>query len=101
MATQALQRQGSRARKRSAELAAEMLAQARADRERLRVGGAGWADADLEGPLVALARNLRRPNATFELPLEPLAHWERARRRTRKRAAACPTSRWRRRSCGS
>ena len=78
---QALQRQGARNRKRSAELASGVLAQARADRERVRTSGqgpaaAGWSDADLEGPLVALSRALRRPNATFELPLQTLQQWE-------------------------
>lgn len=79
---QALQRQGARARKRSGELAQSVLAQAKADRERLRALGRGdaavWQDADLEGPLVALSRSLRRPNATFELD-EPTMHkWEEA-----------------------
>ena len=79
---QALQRQGARARKRSAELASNVLAQAKADRERLRASGKGgtasWSDADLEGPLVALSRALRRPNATFELDEPTLRTWEEA-----------------------
>jgi hypothetical protein len=79
---QALQRQGARNRKRSQELASSVLAQARADRERLRASGrgadSGWSDADLEGPLVALARALRRPNATFELALDRMREWENA-----------------------
>ena len=77
---QALQRQGARNRKRSAELAQSVLAQARADRERLRESGrvGEWSDADLEGPLVALARSMRRPNATFELEPTTLHEWEEA-----------------------
>lgn len=76
---QALQRQAARNRKRSNELASSVLAQARADRERLRTSGrsfAGFSDSDLEGPLVALARTLRRPNATFELSMEVQKRWE-------------------------
>lgn len=79
---QALQRQGARARKRSAELAQSVLAQAKADRERLRALGRGdaamWQDADLEGPLVALSRQLRRPNATFALEERTMREWEEA-----------------------
>jgi hypothetical protein len=75
----ALQRQGSRARKRAHELASSILVQAKVDRERLRTsGGTGWSDADLEGPLVALWHRLRRPNATFELSLDDLGEWEAA-----------------------
>ena len=75
----ALQRQASRAHRRAQELAQSMLSQARADRERVRQSGQGhWSDADLEGPLLALYRRLRRPNATFELPLPTLSEWERA-----------------------
>lgn len=78
---EALQRQGARARKRAHELASDVLAQARADRERLRErSGEPWSDSDLEAPLKALARTLRRPNATFELPLDLLAQWESAAR---------------------
>ena len=74
---QALQRQGARARKRAGDLASSVLSQAKADRQRLReVGGTTWKDVDLEPPLVALARQLRRPNATFELPLDTLREWE-------------------------
>ena len=40
---QALQRQGARNRKRSNELTSSMLAQAQADRERLRASGGGAA----------------------------------------------------------
>ena len=69
---QALQRQGSRARKRAQEVASSILAQSRSDRERQLASGGSWSDSDLEGPLIALARQLRRPNATFELPLETL-----------------------------
>ncbi len=75
----ALEHQAARAHRRAQELAQSMLAQARADRERLQLqGDAQWSDADLEGPLRALARRLRRPNATFELPLSTLQQWEAA-----------------------
>jgi len=73
---QALQRQGSRARKRAQEVASSILAQSRSDRQRQLASGGSWSDSDLEGPLIALARQLRRPNATFELPLETLREWE-------------------------
>ena len=77
---QALQRQGARARKRGAELAQSVLAQAKADRERLRLsspgGVADYSDADLEGPLVALSRHLRRRNATFALDDQTMRAWE-------------------------
>ena len=57
-----------------------VLAQARADRERLRSLGRGeaasWQDADLEGPLVALSRQLNRPNATFSLDEQTMREWE-------------------------
>ena len=72
-----LHRQASDAHRRAQELTQSMLAQARADRERVQQSGhAEWSDVDLEGPLAALARRLRRPNATFELPLATLGHWE-------------------------
>lgn len=77
---QALQRQGARARKRSSELAQSVLQQARADRERLRTLGRGdaasWQDSDLEAPLVALSRQLARPNATFLLDDATMRQWE-------------------------
>ena len=77
---QALQRQGARARKRSAELAQSVLAQARTDRERLRLTAPGdaaaYSDADLEGPLIALSRHLRRRNATFALDEPTMRAWE-------------------------
>ena len=75
----ALQSQAGRAHRRAQELAQGMLIQARADRERLlKYGDAQWSDADLEGPLRALARRLRKPNATFQLPLPTLQEWEAA-----------------------
>lgn len=76
----ALQKQGSRARKRALELATEVNSLARSDRERLRAHGAspGWSDADLAAPLGGLARRLRRPNATFELSADAMREWEEA-----------------------
>jgi len=73
----ALHHQAARAHRRAQELAQHVLSQARTDRERVRLsGGKDWSDADLEGPLLALYRRLRRPNATFELSLQTLSLWE-------------------------
>ena len=76
-----IDRRGTRSRERAHQLASEVAAIARADRERLRsepLGAAdiGWAvDAELQVPLRALAVALRRPNATFELGPAALREW--------------------------
>jgi hypothetical protein len=75
---QAMRRHSARSRRRSAELAQNILQQTHADRERqlLRGGAAGgWSDEDLVGPLEALSRTLRRPNVTFELSPAEMQQW--------------------------
>jgi len=76
----ALQREGARSRRAAQDLATEVAALARMDRERLRGQSerTQWVAADLEGPLLALAAELRRPNATIDLSLEQLGQWETA-----------------------
>ena len=78
-ARQALQGR-RRFRSRSKELAAEVSTLARTDRQRLRSADRQlrWSDAELDAPLNALLRSLRRPNATFALPPEILREWEKA-----------------------
>ena len=75
-----LSKDAGRFRSRSKELAAEVSTLARADRQRLRSADRQlrWSDAELDAPLNALLRSLRRPNATFPLPPEVLHEWERA-----------------------
>lgn len=75
-----LSKDAGRFRSRSKELAAEVSTLARTDRQRLRSADRQlrWSDAELDAPLNALLRSLRRPNATFALPPEILREWEKA-----------------------
>ncbi len=77
-----LHRAAEEARGEARDLAREIAAIARADRERLRaeLPAALWGAADLEGPLRALRLELSRPNATLDLAPAQLENWEAAAR---------------------